>query len=107
MLTEKKKTAIITVLTMSALLIGAIPWLLLAFEKTKSSVNWLGEIYFQHWGWLLVLCLAGYALKEVRSWNPIHKFSKVITVIFLLIALIWSLIWFLLVAFGYVISTIT
>jgi len=104
---ENIKTVLITALTICALVIGIIPWLLLIFEKTRISVKWLGEIYFQRWGWFLVLCFAGYALKEVRSWSITHNFLKVIVVVVLLTALAWALIWFLLAAFGYVISTIT
>lgn len=104
---ENKKTVLIITLTLSAFVVGIIPWLLLVFEKTRTSIKWLGEIYFQRWGWLLVLCFAGYALKEIRGWSVVPKSLKTIAVIFLLIMLVWAAIWFLLIVFGYITSTIT
>jgi hypothetical protein len=106
MLTEKKKDALIIILTVGTIIIGIVPWLLLVFEKTKESVKWLGNIYFQRWGWLLIFCLAGYALKEIRSRDTISKTLKMTIMILLIILLVWSLIWFLFAIFGYIISTI-
>jgi hypothetical protein len=107
MLTEKKRITLIITLTVGAIIMGIVPWLLLIFERTRESIKWLGDIYFQSWGWLIVSCLAGYALKEICSLNAISKILRTTIVILLLILLVWSLIWFLLAIFGYVISTIT
>jgi hypothetical protein len=104
---QKKKVALIIILTMGAIVIGTVPWLLLIFERTRDVVKWLGTIYFQRWGWLLVLCLAGYALNEIRGWDATSKTLRITIMILLLLLLVLSLIWFLLVIFGYVISTIT
>lgn len=107
MRTESKKIALIISLTVGAIIIGIIPWLLLVFEKTRGSVKWLGNIYFHRWGWFIVSCLAGYALKEIRSWEAASKSLRMTIIILLIILLVWCLIWFLLAIFGYVISTIT
>jgi len=104
---ENKKTMLIITMTLGAFVVGIIPWLLLVFEKARTSVKWLGEIYFQRWGWFLVLFFASYALKEIRGWNVVSKSLKTIAVIFLLIMLVWAAIWFLLTVFGYITSTIT
>ena len=107
MLTEKNKTVLIISLVIGVFVIGILPWLFLIFEETKDSVKWLRGIHFQFWGWLLVLCFAGYALKEVRNWNTAPKSVRMTVIIFLLISLVWSLIWFFFAIFGYIISTIT
>jgi len=103
---ERKKIAIIITLSAIAFIIGIIPWVLLLFRETKSSIHWLGEIGFQYWGWLLSLCLAGYAfIKTLRSKN-ISKIIRIIIVSVSLIILGWSLLWALLIIFGLAISTI-
>jgi hypothetical protein len=102
----EKKTRLIIFLVTFLFVVGILPWLLLIFEQTKESVKWLKEIYFQFWGWFLLLCLAIYALKEVFSWNITSKFIKITSMVFILIMLVWSLTWLSLIVFGYVIITI-
>jgi hypothetical protein len=103
---ESKKIAIIITMTTIAFIIGIIPWALLLFRETKNSIHWLGETGFQYWGWLLVLCLAGYAfINTLRSKN-ISNITRIIVVSVSLIILGWSLLWALLIIFALAISTI-
>jgi branched-subunit amino acid transport protein AzlD len=102
----RKKTRSVLLLIISMFVIGILPWLLLTFEQTKGLVSWLKEIYFQLWGWSLLLCLVIYSLREILSWTTSPKFIKISSVVFALIMLAWSLIWLSLVFLGYIISTI-
>ena len=104
---EAKKMVMVSVMIVGIFVLGILPWLLLMFENTRGSVKWLGDIYFNRWGWILVLCLSGYALKKVHSWIFVPKLSKTVVIILLWIMITWALIWFLLLLFGYIISDIT
>lgn len=96
MLTEKKKTALIITLTVSALLINLI--MLLGFilvdnEAFQFFNRLLYEIGLFRWGWFPALGLTGYALKETRGWKTVGKPTRVIIFLALLVMLAMALIW--------------
>jgi hypothetical protein len=102
----KKELVTVISLTIGGFIIGVIPWILLLFEKTKSSVHWLRDIGFQYWGWLVVFGMTGYAFfKTLRSKN-ISKITRMIIMVVSLAVLAWSLLWALLIVCGLVISAI-
>lgn len=93
-------------LTVSAFVIGVIPWIFLLFGATKNSVRWMGRLGFQHWGWFLVFCLAGYAFLKIFRSTTIPKVVRITVGAFSLILLVWSVLWALLIICGLAISTI-
>lgn len=102
MLTKNKKTVVIIVLTISTLLIDLIPLMLLR-EFMNSSDEWYPSSIFRltikmgffFWGWLPILCLSGYAFKQIRNWNVFSKFLKVTVIIVLLMSVLFALLWLL------------
>ena len=84
----KKKTVLIIALTVSALLINT-PWLaiLLGANVRSQSFDWLYEISFFHWDWLLAFCLAGSALAGTICWKPGSPILRGIIIFFSIIAI--------------------
>ena len=92
MLTKNKKTVVIIVLTISTLLIDLIPLMLLReFMIFRLTI----KMGFFFWGWLPILCLSGYAFKQIRNWNVFSKFLKVTVIIVLLMSVLFALLWLL------------
>ncbi len=98
---DTKKTALVIGLTASAFLLAIIPVLEIICAILKKDdilwfFDWLNIIGFFHWGWFIVFCLAGYAIKEVWTGKIAYGclYLKVITVIILLIVLLLAALWF-------------
>ena len=90
MLTENKKTALIITLTVSTLVIGIMPWLVITF-RMHDFRKWLWAISFFKWCWLLTCFLAGFAI--VLCWKHDNSLMKMIVTFFSIIALISALLW--------------
>ena len=95
MLTEKKKTILIIILTVSALLIDIIILLdfILRGDVGFWSFNWLREVGFFRWGWLFVFGFAGSAIVGTLYWKPGSPILRGIIIFFSIIALILAAMW--------------
>ena len=101
MLTEKKKTALIIALTVSALLICMIDvlgFIFSVYEVFNSYNRFLYEIRFIFWGWLLAVILATAAIGTTLCWKPGSLLFRglviflSITMILFSLAVLWMLI---------------
>ena len=106
MQTESKNRALVLSMTVCIVIIGIVPWILRLLDKTKDMMGWLGDIGYQHWGWLVVLCLSFYTLNLARKWHSPVNSERTIAVGILIACVIWSILWALLSIFGYIVSTI-
>jgi hypothetical protein len=102
----KKELKTVIFLIVCGFVIGVIPWILLLFSTTKNSIQWLGEVGFQYWGWFLVFCLVGYAFIKTLKLKTTPKVARMTVGAFSLILLVWSAFWALLIICGHTISTI-
>jgi len=95
MLTEKKKIALIITLTVSALIIGVIPFLDYAFPKGEEPwfLRWLRTIKYFAWGWFPVFVFAASAIAGTLYWKPGPLLLRGVTILFSVVAAIWALLW--------------
>ena len=93
-----KKKINILALTVSAIVIIVMTWIAPALFRGRYS-KWISDILFFQWGWILVIGLAGYALKETRNCNFTFKILNPLTIILNTITLVLALVWLLLVLY--------
>ncbi|MFA5238141.1 MAG: hypothetical protein WC476_00340 [Phycisphaerae bacterium] len=95
MLTEKKKKALIIILTVGAILIGVIPFLDHIFPKGEEPwpLRWLRAIKYFAWAWFPVFVLSTSAIAGTLYWKPGTLLLRVLAILFSAVAVIWSLLW--------------
>ncbi|MFA5553931.1 MAG: hypothetical protein WCZ89_04090 [Phycisphaerae bacterium] len=99
MLTEKKKIAITTILTVIALLIGIIPvvdFMLATGTGEQSHIltfEYLVKINFFHWGWSAGFVFAGFSIAGVVLWKPGLLLFRVFAIVISIIAILLSAHW--------------
>jgi hypothetical protein len=92
MRSDAQKKISIIILTASAFFINAMA--LISGVLFIKGPEWIIDIRFGKWGWIVVMGLAGYALKETRNFDFTSKFLKVITITLNILALVYALVWF-------------
>jgi len=94
MLSERRKKIIILALLCGAIIINAL-CLLFVFLHKGAFAEFLFDIGLTRWGWLPAIAFSIAALIGMMRWKPFRLSLRIILMLFSILVLILSSIWFL------------
>lgn len=94
MLSERKKTMLILIFVLGAIIINILS-LLYDCLYGGTFARFLFDIGLTRWGWLPASAFAIAALIGMMCWKPFRLPLRIILILFSILALIFSSIWFL------------